>query len=387
MKKKIVILGSTGSIGKTVINIIESDKKNFEIKLLTANKNYKKLLYQAKKFRVKNLIITDNKSFIIANKVNKNPKIKIYNNFNVLNKIFKKKVDYTISSITGVEGLIPTFKIIKHSKIIAIANKEAIICGWDLINKELKKRKTEFIPVDSEHFSTWYGLKNNNDIIDKIFLTASGGPFKNLPIKKFNNINVKQALKHPNWKMGKKISIDSATMMNKVFEIIEARNIFDLSYKNLSILVHPDSYLHSIIKFKNGLIKIIAHETDMKIPILNSIYQKNNKFIFQDSQINLKKLNKLELSFINKQKFPLVKILNHLSDRNSLFETVIVSANDELVKMFLNKKIKFLQIAKKLILFIKRPEFKKYKLISPKNIEEIVELNKYVRLKINSKSI
>ena len=387
MKKKIVILGSTGSIGKTVINIIESDKKNFEIKLLTANKNYKKLLYQAKKFRVKNLIITDNKSFIIANKVNKNPKIKIYNNFNVLNKIFKKKVDYTISSITGVEGLIPTFKIIKHSKIIAIANKEAIICGWDLINKELKKRKTEFIPVDSEHFSTWYGLKNNNDIIDKIFLTASGGPFKNLPIKKFNNINVKQALKHPNWKMGKKISIDSATMMNKVFEIIEARNIFDLSYKKLSILVHPDSYLHSIIKFKNGLIKLIAHETDMKIPILNSIYQKNNKFIFQDSQINLKKLNKLELSFINKQKFPLVKILNHLSDRNSLFETVIVSANDELVKMFLNKKIKFLQIAKKLILFIKRPEFKKYKLISPKNIEEIVELNKYVRLKINSKSI
>ena len=149
-------------------------------------------------------------------------------------------------AITGVEGLIPTLLSIRHTRKIAIANKESIICGWNLINKELKKFDTKFVPVDSEHFSIWYGMKNNKDIIEKLILTASGGPFINLPIKNFKKIKVSQALKHPNWKMGKKISVDSATMMNKVFEIIEAKNIFNLDYKNISILTHQ---LHTYIQF------------------------------------------------------------------------------------------------------------------------------------------
>ena len=252
MKKKIAIFGSTGSIGKTLIKIIREDKKNFEIVLLTANRDYKSLIQQAKKFNVKNLIITDYESFKKIKKKTKNLNIKIFNNFDQLNKILVNKIDYVMSAITGFEGLIPTLKVIKFTKKIAIANKEAIICGWNLINKELKIHKTNFIPVDSEHFSLWYGLKNNNDKIDKIFLTASGGPFINLPLKKFNKININQALKHPNWKMGKKITVDSATMMNKIFEIIEARNIFDINYDKISFLTHPKSYIHSIIKFQNG---------------------------------------------------------------------------------------------------------------------------------------
>ena len=178
MKKNIVILGSTGSIGKTLLNIINKDKNKFNIKLLTANKNYKNLLKQSKKFNVKNLIVTDFKSFNKARILNKNKSVKIYNNFENLDKILNKKIDYTMSSIVGIDGLLPTLKIIKYSNKIAIANKEAIICGWDLIKSELNKNKTIFMPVDSEHYSIWEILNSEqNSKIEKIYITASGGPF------------------------------------------------------------------------------------------------------------------------------------------------------------------------------------------------------------------
>ena len=387
MKKKIAILGSTGSIGKSLLRIINKDKKNFEIILLTANKNYKELIKQTKQFNVKNVILTNKNSFYKFIKLNRNKNLKIYNNFKNLNKIFNYKIDYVMSSIVGLDGLEPTLKIIKFSKTIAIANKESIICGWNLINRELLKNKTNFIPVDSEHFSIWYSLKNNQiSNIQKIYLTASGGPLLNLPLSRIKNVRIKDVLKHPNWKMGKKISIDSATMMNKVFEIIEARNIFNINLEKLSILIHPKSYVHSIINFKDGMIKIIAHETTMEIPIINSIY-KNMKMNFNSKKLDLKKLNYLKLSKINYRKFPLVKILNILPNKISLFETVIVSANDELVRLYLKNKIKYKNIAGRLIKFINISEFKKYKNIPPKSISEIVKLDKYVRLKINSKSV
>ena len=216
------------------------------------------------------MIITNKNSFRKIKNYGNLSNIKIFDNFDVLRKIFnQKKIDYTMSSISGIQGLKPTIEIIKYTNKIAIANKEAIICGWDLIEKKLKKYKTEFIPVDSEHFSIWYALRGiDKNLIEKIYLTASGGPFLDKPLKKLKSVNIQQAINHPNWKMGKKISIDSATMMNKVFEIIEAKKIFKISYKKLSILIHPKSYVHAIIKFKNGLTKFVVHETSMKIPIL-----------------------------------------------------------------------------------------------------------------------
>ena len=218
MKKKIAILGSTGSIGKTLIKIIKQDKKNFEIVLLSAEANYKELLKQAKFFKVKNLVITNKKSYNKIKKDKYSKKIKIFNNFDDLRKIFKKKIDYAMSSISGIQGLKPTIEIVKYTEKIAIANKEAIICGWDLIKKELNKYGTKFIPVDSEHFSIWYALKGiNKNLIDRIYLTASGGPFLDSSFKNLKKVNVDQAINHPNWKMGRKISIDSATMINKVF--------------------------------------------------------------------------------------------------------------------------------------------------------------------------
>jgi len=379
MKKRIVILGSTGSIGKTLLDIISKDKKNFEIPLLSTNKNYKKLLKQANIFNVKNLIVIDSKAFRELKKKNKSNKFNIFNNFDSFNKIFKKKIDYTMSSIIGLDGLKPTVDIIKYTKKIVIANKESIVCGWDLINKELGKHKSEFIPVDSEHFSIWHVLKDKKiKNVEKIYLTASGGPFLKKSIK---NIELSDALKHPNWKMGKKISIDSATMMNKVFEIIEAKNIFNLSYKRLNILTHPSSYVHAIVKFKDGLSNIILHDTTMKIPIYNTLYFNDNKNL-RAKNLNFKIINNLNLKRVDLKKFPLVKILNQLPNKSSLFETVIVAANDKLVEYYLNRQIKFDEIQIKLLKFINNKEFRKYKRIKPKKIENIIDLNKYVRLKI-----
>ena len=381
MKKKIAILGSTGSIGKTLIEIIKKDRKNFEITLLSADENYKELLKQAKTFKVKNIIINNKNSFekIKNNKIAN--KIKIFNDFNCYKQIFKKKIDYTMSSISGIQGLKPTIEIIKYTKNIAIANKEAIICGWNLIDKELKKNKTNFIPVDSEHFSIWYALKGiDKKIIDKIYLTASGGPFLNYPKKKFDKINMKQAVNHPNWKMGKKISIDSATMMNKVFEIIEAKKIFDITYKKLSIIIHPKSYVHAILKFKNGLTKIIVHDTNMKIPIYNSLYSSNH--MINSKKLDLKILNNLNFQDVDLKRFPITKILTKLPEKSSLFETVLVSINDKLVKLFLDKRIKFTDISKKMNSMLELNEFKKFKKLKVKKVDDIMSLNNKIEYKL-----
>ena len=381
MKIKIAILGSTGSIGKTLLDIIRKDHKNFEIILLTADKNYKLLLKQAKEFKVKNLIITNKKKFDLIKNDSVKLNLNIYNNFVNFSKIFNNKVDYTMSSITGISGLEPTLKIIKYSKRIAIANKESIICGWNLINKELKKNNTDFIPVDSEHFSLWYGIQNLDiNKIERIFLTASGGPFNNLPLNKFKNITIAQALKHPNWKMGKKISIDSATMINKIYEVIEAKNIFNSSYKKIEILIHPNSYVHAILKFDTGITKIIAHDTTMRVPIFNTLYSDDNKKL-KSKKIDIDKLNNLDLKKINIKRYPMIRLLNLLPSKHSLFETVIVSANDTLVQLFLENKIKFTDIQKKLFNIINKRQFINYKNKSPKTIRDIVELNNYVRLK------
>ena len=390
IKKKIAILGSTGSIGKSLLKIIKKDKVNFQIKLLSANKNYKELFKQAKFFKVKNVILTDKKTFLKCKSIFKKNKINIYNNYILINKLLSKKLDYVMSSIVGLDGLIPTIKIIKLTRNIAIANKESIICAWNLIKKELKKNNTKFIPVDSEHFSIWYALKNNsNKNIKKIYLTASGGPLLNVPIKKFNKLKIKKIVKHPNWSMGKKISVDSSTMMNKVFEIIEAKKIFDLKYNQLSILIHPKSYLHAVLLFKDRMIKIIAHDTTMDIPIFNTLYNKTYLFERENKFFNLDlfKMNNLNLSKINGDKFPVIHLLKNLPIKNSLYETIIVTTNDILVDLFLRKKIKYTDISYLLLKIINLKEFKQYKKISPKKIDDIVKLSDYVRLKINTMSV
>ena len=387
MKKKIAILGSTGSIGKTLLNILNKEKKNFEIILLAANKSNEILLKQAKAFNVKNLILTNKRNYELLKKKTEHTNIKVFNDFTQLNKIFKKKIDYIMSSISGIDGLYPTLKVIKFTNKIAIANKESIICGWNLIENELKKNKTDFIPVDSEHFSIWYGLRNlKKNELEKVFLTASGGPFYKTPLNNFKNIKVSDALNHPNWKMGKKISTDSATMINKVYEVIEAKKIFNITYQKIKILIHPKSYVHAILKFNNGLTNIIVHDTTMRVPIFNTLFLNTNRHL-NTKKINTKILNNLDLRNVNLIRYPMVKLLNLLPNNHSLFETVIVSANDKLVELFLKNRIKFTDIQKSLFKLVKKKEFQKFKKILPKKIEDITNLNDYVRSKIEKNNI
>ena len=385
MKKKISILGSTGSIGKSLLDVISKDKKNFEIILLTANKNYKELNKQCKKFKVRNVIITNKDSLNKFKKLNQKNTINIFDSFKNLNKIFKTKIDYTMSAIVGIDGLQPTLNMIKYTNKIAVANKESLICAWNLISKELKKNNTKFIPVDSEHFSIWYALKNNNNSnIDEIYLTASGGPFLTLSLSKFPKIQIRDAIKHPKWKMGKKISVDSSTLMNKVFEVIEAKNIFKIPINNLNILIHKNSYLHAIIKFKDGLTKMIIHETDMKIPIFNSLYE-NKTYEQKKNKLNIKKINNLNLEKPNIKKFPMINILNKIPKKNSLYDTIIVSANDTLVDLFLKNKIKYLDISKIFFKVVSEKSLVKYANISPKSIQQILKLKNLVQKKIKSR--
>jgi 1-deoxy-D-xylulose-5-phosphate reductoisomerase len=292
-----------------------------------------------------------------------------------------------MNSIVGFAGLKPTLDIIKFTKQIAIANKESIICGWNLIKKKSIFNKTKIIPIDSEHFSIWSSLNefninnriNLNKSIQNLYITASGGPFRNTSFKNFKNINVNQAIKHPTWKMGKKISVDSATLVNKLFEVIEAQRLFNIDINKISIKIHPKSYIHSIIKFKNGLIKICAHEPIMSIPIANSL---DKNFIhINKSKTDFKILNNLDFKNVDKKKFPVIKILKKYPNYCTLFDTALVSINDELVNLFLNKQISFEDIFKNLIYILNLKNNKKLKKIVPKNFKEISDTNDFVRLK------
>ena len=387
MKKKIAILGSTGSIGKSTIDILRKDKKNFDVVLLTTNNNYREILKQAKEFKARNIIINNKKHYLNLKKKLKNNKINIFNNFQSFNNKFKSKIDFSMSAISGLEGLKPTLDLIKFSKTIAIANKESIICAWNLIQQRLNKYKTKFIPVDSEHFSIWSLLNgNNSNSVEEVIITASGGPFLKLSLNKFKKIKPQIAVNHPNWKMGKKISIDSATMMNKVFEVIEAQRIFNIDINKFKILIHPKSYVHAIVKFTNGLTKILVHDTDMKIPIFNSIYSNNNKKI-KSSKINLSILNNLNFIKVNSSRFPSIKILRMIPNKISLYETIMVSAHDQLVGLFLDGKINFSDVTRLLKKIMKMNIFMKYKKRVPKNFNELINLSKFVRLKTNLLSV
>ena len=387
MRKKIAILGSTGSIGKNTLQIIEKDKQEFKVELLSTNKNINKLYNQAKKFHVKNLIIHDKETFNKSKLFFLKKKIKIFQDVNKFYKNYKKKkIDYTMSSISGLDGLTPTLEIIKLSNNIAIANKESIICGWSLISKQLKKYKTNFIPVDSEHFSIFDLIKKENkENIKKIFITASGGPFLNKSLNIIKKTNPQKAIKHPTWKMGKKISVDSATLMNKVFELIEAMKIFNLKKTKFDIIIQPSSYVHAVVEFNNGVTKFLTHPTSMQIPIFNSLYNQSKKFEFE--KIDFDKINKLNFQKINFKKFPINKILIKIPDNDSLFFTVLITANDTLVNLFLNKKISFYEIYEKLNTILNSQEFLKFKSIKPKNLRQIMNLRDKVRLKTQSLSV
>jgi len=385
MDKDIIILGSTGSIGTSTLNIIRRNKKKFNIKLLTANNNIKKILSQSIEFKVNKIVIQNKKKYIKFENQFKRNKIQVFFELEKALKSINKKVHYTINAISGIDGLEPTIKIIKYTKNIAIANKESIICGWKFIKNTLKKNKTNFIPIDSEHFSIWSLIKNEKKKnIKKIYLTASGGPFLYKKLLNVKNVKAKLALKHPNWNMGKKISIDSATMMNKIFELIEAKKIFNLDINKFDIIIHPKSYIHAVVHFNNGLVKFLTHDTNMEVPIMNSLYLNNESFIYNDNKLNFEILNGINFINPDKKKFPLLNLIKIIPIKNSYFETILITINDELVMRYLRGEINYFSLNNNLLNMIKKPYFAKYYKSSPNNINDIKSMVNKVKNYLNN---
>lgn len=382
IKKKISILGSTGSIGLSALKIINKKKSLFKINILSANKNYNLICKQIKMYK---------------------PKVFIVNNFNVFTKIYKKfnkknililnNLDYkdnkilnsdiSIAAIPGIAGLRPTIEIIKKSKKILIANKESIICGWDLIRQAAKKNKTKIIPVDSEHFSIMKLLEFEKlKKIKKIYITASGGPFLNYKVKQLKYVNASDAVKHPKWKMGKKISIDSATLMNKMFELIEAQKLFSINKKKIEIVIHPESLVHAIIELNNGLYKFIYHETTMLIPLANAIFDDDIKIKdFLKTKLYNQKSNFLKnLNFfkVDVKKFPIFRLKNKINEYYSS-PIIINAANEILVDQFLKKKIEFNSFYKHLLKVLNDSNYKKNAIKVPKSINQILQIDEWAR--------
>ena len=381
MRKKIAILGSTGSIGKSTLDVISKNRKNFDIVLLSANNNYKKLIQQAKKFKVRNVIINNELHYQKVKKLLKKTKIKVFSGDIPLSSIIFEKLDLTMSAIVGLAGLQPTVDAIKVSKTVALANKETIICGWHILKKLKNKYRTEILPVDSEHFSIMELTQNTkDDEIEEIIITASGGPFLHTPLKKLNFITASQAIKHPNWKMGKKISVDSANLMNKVFEVIEAYKLFKFNRRKYRIIIHPQSYVHSIIRFKNGLTKMILYNSDMKIPIANILNIKNNKFI-NSKRIESRILNKINFLEVDKKKFPSDKFIDKFINSGSSSPIIINASNEVLVDLFLKGKIRYLDIVSTINMIFKDKEFNKYARRKAKSIKDIKIIDNWARLK------
>ena len=381
MKKKVAILGSTGSIGQSTLDVIQNDKKSFDIVLLTANNNYKKLIKQAEQFNARNVFIKNKKFYSKVKKSLIKKNIKVYSGNLSLSKIISGKIDLTMSAIVGLAGLQPTVDAIKKSKTVAIANKETIICAWHILSKLKEKYKTEILPVDSEHFSIFELTKNiTDDEVDEIIITASGGPFLNTDKKKFKFINPRQAINHPSWSMGKKISIDSANMMNKVFEVIEAYKFFNFDKKKYKIIIHPQSYVHSIIRFKNGLVKMILYNPDMRIPISNILNGKNNQYS-NTNIINSKILNNLTFQEVDIKRFPSIKLISKCLNTGFSAPIIINAANEVLVSLFLKEKISFLDIVKTINKIFKDKEYKKYARRRAKSIDDIKITDTWARLK------
>tara|TARA_A100001015_G_scaffold303519_1_gene393298 strand:+ start:1970 stop:3136 length:1167 start_codon:yes stop_codon:yes gene_type:complete len=384
MKKNISILGSTGSVGLNTLKIIDKKKKYFKPFIFSANENFKLISNQIIKYKPKYFIVNNKFVYQKIKEKFKNSKVKILNNYDKIK--LKSGNGVTVSAIPGIAGLAPVLKLIKLSDKVLIANKEAVICGWSLIKKKAKQNGTQLIPIDSEHYSIFKLIENQKlDLIKKIYITASGGPFLNLQPSQLKKVKLNEALNHPKWKMGKKISIDSATLMNKIFEVIEAQKIFNLPFDKIDIVIHPNSLVHAILVLKNGLKILMYHDTSMIIPLANAIF---------DGQIEINQFYKekkksfgtenLIFKNINKRIFPAVRLKNILGKYPSA-PIILNAVNEILVSQFLMKKLDFLSITKFILGILEDRNFKKYAIRNAKTISQIYQIDNWARSLITKK--
>lgn len=341
--KNIGILGSTGSIGTQAIEVIDKFQE-YNIEYLSCFNNSKKIIQQAKKFKPKKICIIDsNLENEVATSL-KNENIEILSGFDGLRELAKQKVDLMLNAIVGADGMEPSILALKNNIPLALANKESVVmAGW-IIKDSIKNNNSILLPVDSEHSAIFQCLLGEESKhIQKIILTGSGGPFRTRDFDTFSDITLEQALKHPNWNMGNKITIDSATMMNKGLEFIEAYWLFDVNEDQIDIVVHPQSIIHSMVEFTDGSIKAQMGEPNMKTPIQFAL-SFPNRYLSQVESFNFFDNNNLTFEKPNLQKFPCIRIAKDALLSGGSHQVVLNVANDQAVFKFLNKEISFMDI-------------------------------------------
>ncbi|WP_168464227.1 1-deoxy-D-xylulose-5-phosphate reductoisomerase [Wolbachia endosymbiont of Ctenocephalides felis wCfeT] len=340
--KTVSVLGSTGSIGKSTVDLLFSNREEYQVEALSANSNFALLAHQAKLLNAKYVAISDKKFYKSLKESLFGTNIKIEVD---IASVAAMPVDLSVIAIVGIAGLEPVMRVIESgTKVIALANKESIVCGGRLLLERAKKKDIKIIPIDSEHNAIFQVLQNDNKCVEKIILTASGGPFLNYGYEQLRNVTVNQALSHPTWNMGRKISIDSATMMNKALEIIEAHNLFTIAPNEIEAIVHPESIIHGIVVYRDGFNIAVLAEHDMTIPISYALFLPERSVL--DYKLDLTKQKNLTFQAPDHKRFPALNLgMEVLNSSNAHTNSIVFNAANEVaVNAFLKSQIGFMEI-------------------------------------------
>lgn len=362
MKKRIAILGSTGSIGTQALEVIQMNPEKFEVEVITANNNVDVLIEQARIFQPNAVVIANKDRYSYVSGALKNEPVKVYAGSDALNQVVQMDtIDLVLTAMVGYSGLMPTYNAIKAGKNIALANKETLVIAGEIVTKAALENKVEILPVDSEHSAIFQCLVGEfMNPVEKIYLTCSGGPFRGKTEEELRHVTVDNALNHPNWDMGAKITIDSATLMNKGFEMIEARWLFGLPASKIDVIVHPQSIIHSIVQFEDGSMKAQMGLPDMKLPIQYALG------FPERIKNNFRRFNFIDYPTLNFEP-PNTKIFRNLAlafeamKLGGNMPCILNAANEVVVEAFLNGKITFLQMpaiiekAMQKVAFIEKP--------------------------------
>ncbi|MDX9781779.1 MAG: 1-deoxy-D-xylulose-5-phosphate reductoisomerase [Bacteroidales bacterium] len=346
MRRGIAILGSTGSIGTQAIEVCESHPDVFRIELLTARQNSKLLIEQAIKLKPNSVVIADEEKYKEVNDALFSHDIKVFTGMDSINSLVKgEDIDIVLTAMVGFSGLEPTLSAIKAGKAIALANKETLVAAGELVIAMAKESGSPIIPVDSEHSAIFQCLQGERSKAEKLILTASGGPFLGKTLKELERVSVEEALNHPNWKMGSKVTVDSATMMNKGLEMIEARWLFNMNPADIEIVVHPQSIIHSMVQFRDGSVTAQMSTPDMRLPIQYALAYPN-RLELDTKRVNFSELGRFDFFKPDLERFPCINIAYDAISRGGNIPCAMNAGNEIAVEAFLNGKISFTQIHK-----------------------------------------
>ena len=380
MKKKISILGSTGSVGVNTLKVINNISKEFDVVYLTGNTNSDLMIKQCLEFNPKSVVMINEEASEAVKKGLSGYDINVLSGRESLLNISRDKdMDLVLNALVGSPGMEPTLEAVKAGVDVALSNKESLVVAGDLITTEMKKTGANIFPVDSEHSAIWQCMVGESlSDIEKIILTGSGGPFRTRPINTFVDIKVSEALNHPNWEMGKKITIDSATMMNKGLEVIEAYWLFNIDVNMIDIVVHPQSIIHSMVEFKDSSIKAQMGVPDMKVPIQYALTYPNH-ISAPWERLDFKLIGDLSFEAPDFDRFPCIKLAYMSLDRMGSAPAILNMANDYSVYKFLNSEIKFTEIPK-----IIEAAMKHHQWVEKPDLDYIRELDNWTKDFVNN---